>query len=496
MLLSQLIEPVPERRQIGVENPEIETVAYDSRRVVPGALFVCIRGERFDGHDFIGEAVRKGARALLVDRPDRIDGYPSGTTVVVVPDTRQALPILANRFFGYPSRDLKLVGVTGTKGKTTTTYLIEGTLRNAGLDTGVIGTLGARVRGAAVPLDRTTPESVDLQELLARMVGEKVSAAVMEVSSHALVMRRTEGCEYDVGVFTNLTHDHLDFHHTLDEYLDAKLMLFLAYPRASGKRFTAVVNADDPSAGRVIEATHGDVITYGVQSRADIRASNVCANAAGVSFEVQSPAGAFHVDLALGGAFNVYNSLASIGAALALGLDVDAIKRGLESVPAVAGRFESVDSGRGFAVIVDYAHSPDSLENVLKSARELTPQRLIVVFGCGGDRDRAKRPVMGRIAADLADMCIITSDNPRSESPEAIINEILAGTNGARASVEAITDRREAIKHALDSARAGDLVIVAGKGHETYQIFEDRTIHFDDREVVRELLSGRRNGSA
>jgi len=493
MLLSQLIEPLQEKRQIGPGDPDISSIAYDSRSVKPGALFVSARGERFDGHDFIPEALQNGACAVMADDPKRIETLQLDVPLIAVPDSRRALPILANHFFGCPSRKLKLIGVTGTKGKTTATYLIEGVLRQAGLSTGVIGTLGARIRGASVPLERTTPESVDLQGLLARMVSEGVSAAAMEVSSHALAMYRTEGCEFDVGVFTNLTHDHLDFHGSLEDYLETKLMLFDVYPRASGKRFAGVINADDPKSERVCRATYGDVLTFGIRNPADVQAANVSADAKGVSFLALCPAGQFHVALSLGGIFNVYNSLAAIGAALALGLDVEQIKAGLESVRAVDGRFESVDCGQDFAVIVDYAHSPDSLENVLKSARELTCRRLIVVFGCGGDRDKMKRPVMGRIASDLADMCIVTSDNPRSEYPQAIIYEILAGMD-ERTPVEAIVDRREAIKHALDTAQAGDLVLIAGKGHETYQIFKDRTVHFDDREVVRELLCGSGSG--
>ena len=493
MLLSELIEPLRERRQIGLGNPDIGSIAYDSRCVSHGALFVSTRGQCFDGHDFIDDALRSGACAVMADDPERIERLRLDVPLIAVPDTRQALPILANHFFDYPSRRLKLVGVTGTKGKTTTTYLIEGVLRQAGVSTGVIGTLGARIRGASVPLERTTPESVDLQALLARMVSEEVSAAAMEVSSHALAMHRTDGCEFDVGVFTNLTHDHLDFHGSLEDYLETKLMLFDSYPRASGKRFTGVINADDSRSERVCKATYGDVITFGIRNPADVQATNVSADAKGVSFLALCPAGRFHVALSLGGIFNVYNSLAAIGVALSLGLDMQQIKAGLESVRAVNGRFESIDCGQDFAVIVDYAHSPDSLENVLKSARELTRRRLIVVFGCGGDRDKMKRPVMGKLASDLADLCIVTSDNPRSEDPQAIISEILAGAD-ERAAVEAIVDRREAIKCALDAAQPGDLVLIAGKGHETYQIFKDRTVHFDDREVVRELLCGSGSG--
>ncbi|HUV05204.1 MAG TPA: UDP-N-acetylmuramoyl-L-alanyl-D-glutamate--2,6-diaminopimelate ligase [Armatimonadota bacterium] len=493
MLLSELVEPLEEKRQIGSGNPDISSIAYDSRCVTAGALFVSTRGQQFDGHDFVDEALHSGACAVMADDPKRIEAFRLDVPLIAVPDTRRALPILANHFFGYPSRRLKLVGVTGTKGKTTTTYLIEGVLRQAGLSAGVIGTLGARIRGAPVPLERTTPEAVELQGLLASMVSEGVAAAAMEVSSHALAMHRTDGCEYDVGVFTNLTHDHLDFHGSIEDYLETKLMLFDSYPRASKKPFTAVINADDPRSERVCRATYGDILTFGIRNPADVQGTNVSVNAKGVSFLVLCPAGQFHVALSLGGIFNVYNSLAAIGAALSLGVEAEQIKSGLESIRAVDGRFESVDCGQDFAVIVDYAHSPDSLENVLKSARELTRGRLILVFGCGGDRDKMKRPVMGKIASDLADLCIVTSDNPRSEEPQAIINEIVAGMD-ERASVEAIVDRLEAIKRALDAAGAGDLVLVAGKGHETYQIFKDRTVHFDDREVVRELLCGSGSG--
>ena len=490
MLLSRLIEVLHDKRQTSSQDPDISSIAYDSRRVMPGALFVCIQGERFNGHGFVGDALSRGASAILAERMSGSVNVP----VILVPDTRQALPILANHFFDYPSRRLKLIGVTGTKGKTTTTYLIEAALESAGLTAGVIGTLGARIRGEEVPLERTTPESVDLQELLARMVSEGVDAAAMEVSSHALAKRRTEGCEYDVSVFTNLTRDHLDFHKTLEDYLETKMMLFSEYPKASKKRFAGIINADDPAGEKVCRVVSGDVFTYGIREAADIRASNINAGSNGVSFDVSGAAGEGHVDLKIGGVFNVYNSLAAIGSAWALGLSLDQVKAGLESVTSVAGRFESVDCGQDFGVIVDYAHTPDSLENILRAARELTSGRLIVVFGCGGDRDKGKRPQMGGIASELADISVITSDNPRSEDPQTIIDEIVAGSNGGRAQVSQIVDRREAIRHALEAAQPGDLVVIAGKGHETYQIFADRTIHFDDREVVRELLADLRHG--
>jgi len=489
MLLSRLIDPLPEKRIVGTVDPEIEQIAYDSRRVVPGTLFACIRGSRFDGHNFIPDALKNGASAILADRA--VSTSPDGSAVptVLVPEVRKALPVLANRFYGYPSRHLKLVGITGTNGKTTTTYLVESMLRAAGVPAGVIGTLGARIKGTPAPTERTTPESVDLQKLLSQMVQEGVRAVAMEVSSHALAMHRTEGCEFDVGVFTNLTQDHLDFHSSIEDYLQTKMLLFREYPQSSSKTFIAVVNLDDPYGEEVARSTHGKVITYGISSEADVRATNVNATAEGISFRAATPVGNFDLSLKLGGLFNVYNSLAAIGAGIALGLGMGEIKSGLSSVSPVAGRFEAVGQGKDFGVIVDYAHTPDGLENVLKSARFLTTGRLIVVFGCGGDRDKAKRPIMGRIASELADFCIVTSDNPRSEPPEQIAEEIIAGIDRSKAGqVKVVLDRREAIRQALETARSGDLVVVAGKGHETYQIFKDKTIPFDDREVVRELL--------
>ncbi|MHB1000957.1 MAG: UDP-N-acetylmuramoyl-L-alanyl-D-glutamate--2,6-diaminopimelate ligase [Armatimonadota bacterium] len=495
MLFSKLIESINETIN-GTHDPEISAITYDSRKVVPGALFVCIRGDNFDGHKFIGDAVTNGADAIIADDVTAIDILKSNFPVVIVPDTRVALPILANQFFDYPSRKLKLVGVTGTKGKTTITYLLDAIFKQAGFGSGVIGTMGTRINGKPVPSNRTTPESVDLQELFSRMISDGVSAVAMEVSSHALIKHRTEGTEFDVAVYTNLTHEHLDFHNTLDEYFDAKMILFKEYPPKSAKKFSAVVNIDDPRGEMVCSLTEGSAITYGINNSADISASNIIANAGGVSFDVTYWQGEFHVNMNLGGMFNVYNSLAAIGASIALGIGTDDIKAGLESIASVDGRFEAVKCGQDFDVIVDYAHTPDSLDNVLKSAKEISTGHLIVVFGCGGNRDRTKRPVMGRIAGDMADICIVTSDNPRKEDPDSIIAEIMAGVELCKGSIiETVTDRRDAIRRAIDLAETGDMVVIAGKGHETYQEFADHTIHFDDREVVREILCDIGNGS-
>lgn len=487
MLFSKLIEALPEKRVVGSGDPDISGIAYDSRQVVPGSLFVCIRGGRFDGHEFLVDALAKGACAVVTDDVALASQKASGILFLEVPDTRTALPLLSARFFEYPSRRLKLVGVTGTKGKTTTIHLLEGIMKRAGHDTGVIGTLGVRYSDVVVSASNTTPESTDLQATFATMLDRGVSAVAMEVSSHALVKGRTDGCEFDVGVFTNLTQDHLDFHHTLDEYFEAKLLMFEKLPLSSQKRFVAVVNADDPRGGDVKKATRGNVLMYGIRNDADVKADNVSLDASGSEFDVSSPAGQFHVSLKLGGIFNVYNALAAIGSGIALGFEIDAIVEGLQSVEFVPGRFVPVKCGQKFGVVIDYAHSPDSLANILTAARDLTEKRLIAVFGCGGDRDRTKRPIMGKIGAELADVCVVTSDNPRSEDPDSIVQEVLAGMPRTQ-SVEAITDRREAIERAIKIAQPGDFVVIAGKGHETYQIFKDQTIHFDDSEVVREVL--------
>lgn len=488
MLLSELIAPISEKYLHSESDVDITSIAYDSRHVKPGALFVCIRGERFDGNAFATDAIHRGAGAVMTDSRRQTEELRSRVAVVEVPDARAVLSTIANQFYDHPSRRMKLVGVTGTKGKTTTTYLVEGILHAAGFPTGVIGTLGAKLRGANIHQDRTTPESVDLQELLSCMVNQGITAAAMEVSSHALVKGRTEGCEYDVGVFTNLGHDHLDFHHTPEEYLKAKITLFDRYPQRTDKQFVGVINIDDSMGKTVCESTKGRVLTFGMKNPADITATDVEAGANGVRFTANTSSGSFDVDLRLPGIFNVYNALAAIGAAIALGVSTEEIKNGLEYVKSVPGRFESVDCGQDFGVIVDFAHTPDSLENVLRAAREVTKRRLVTVFGCGGDRDKSKRPVMGRIGAELSDWCIITSDNPRTEDPDSIVKEIVAGIGEHTGRVESITDRRSAIEHALNIARAGDVVVLAGKGHETYQIFRERTIHFDDREVVREVL--------
>jgi UDP-N-acetylmuramoyl-L-alanyl-D-glutamate--2,6-diaminopimelate ligase len=471
----------------------ISGLSYDSRHVKPRDLFFCVRGEKSDGHRFLSDAIARGAVAAVVDQPG-----PFALPVLRVPDVRAAMPLLSAAFHHHPARKLSLVGVTGTNGKTTTAFLIAALARAAGRGAGVIGTIGARINDEQLPGDRTTPESPDLQGLLARMAAADPGAGMvvaMEVSSHALSLERTVGCEFDVGVFTNLTQDHLDFHGDMESYFQAKVKLFTEYPSASGKPFVGVVNTDDPYGRRLAELSAGRVLSYGLERSADLRASDIHGTARELTYRLDTPEGDFEVHLRLGGLFNVYNSLAAMGAARALGIPWSVILPAIGEATGVPGRFESVVAEgvrQEYSVIVDYAHSPDGLENVLRSARALEPRRVISVFGCGGDRDRTKRPIMGRIAAELSDLVIVTSDNPRSEEPAAILADIVAGIPAERAeTVRTVVDRRTAIREAVAAAQPGDLVVIAGKGHETYQIFARETIHFDDREEARAAIHDR-----
>jgi UDP-N-acetylmuramoyl-L-alanyl-D-glutamate--2,6-diaminopimelate ligase len=489
MYLSELAALLPEAERRSTVDPVIRGITHDSRRVKPGDLFLCVPGQKADGHAFLAKAAESGAVAAVVEHTEGLD---LDLPLLVVPSTRAVMGPLSAAIHGYPSRAFTLVGITGTNGKTTTSLLVEALFRAAGCGTGVIGTLGARIGDRELPGDRTTPEAPDLQALFAEMAAADVRAVAMEVSSHALALDRTLGAEFDIGVFTNLTQDHLDFHATLDRYFDAKARLFTDYPSQSAKPFAAVLNLDDPYGQQLRNLSRGRIITYGIDREATLAATEVRATPGGVAFRLtHEGAPSASIQLRLGGRFNVSNALAALGVAHAAGLDGERALAALAAVPGIPGRFEAVDAGQEFAVIVDYAHSPDGLLNVLNAARALEPARLIVVFGCGGDRDRGKRPLMGRLAAELADQVVVTSDNPRSEEPGAIIREIMAGIETVRqrrAQVVELPDRRAAIAHAIRMARPDDLVLIAGKGHENYQIFADRTIHFDDREVAREVL--------
>jgi UDP-N-acetylmuramoyl-L-alanyl-D-glutamate--2,6-diaminopimelate ligase len=453
---------------------DVSGLAFDNRRVAPGTLFFCVPGFTRDGHDFAPDAVARGAAALVVERPLGL-----GVPEVEVLSVREAMAPIAARFNGDPTARLAVVGITGTNGKTTTAYLVRELLEAAGRRTALLGTIKSVIGGSEAPVARTTPEAVDLQAAFAEMAAAGDVACSMEVSSHALALHRADAIHWDVAVFTNLTQDHLDFHPTMEDYYVAKRRLFEAGPRVS------VINVDDPF-GRRLASELGGAVTVAMDHDADVRATDVQMTMSGAEFSVDG----LRLRSPLPGRFNIANVLAAVAAARALGVEDATIERALPTAAPVPGRFQPVDEGQGFAVLVDYAHTPDSLENVLRAARELTRRRVVVTFGAGGDRDRGKRPVMGEIAARLADEVVVTSDNPRSEDPEAILAEILAGIE--REDVHSEVDRRAAIERAIGLASDGDVVVIAGKGHEQGQEFAGgRKVPFDDATVAREALRAR-----
>ena len=485
MQLKTLLAATPVRQIIGPVNRPVENIAYDSRRVQRNSMFVALRGEKTDGHQFIGHAIEKGASVIVAEREEK----NSRVTCLVVENTRTALADLSATFYGHPARKLKLAGVTGTNGKTTTTFLIKHMCESAGLRCGLVGTVRYEIGERILPAIRTTPESLDLQELLAQIANAGCKAAAMEVSSHALAQDRTRGLEWDVAVFTNLTQDHLDFHRTMENYFDAKMELFTGLATQEQKRKpVAIVNIDDRYGQQLLDKIDKRVavVTYGMGLRADFRASNYRAEFTGTSYQLDARGKNYLVRLPLIGRFNVANSVAALAAANALGINLRTAVFSLAKSPQVPGRLELVPAKRQFQVFVDYAHTPDALGNVLKTLRELEPHRLIAVFGCGGDRDRQKRPLMAEMADRLADYSIITSDNPRKEDPNAIVAEIEKGFRSNH--YEKIVDRTKAINRAVALTRPRDIVLIAGKGHENYQEFADYTIPFDDIQVARRAI--------
>ncbi len=485
MKLSALLKDVEVLKVRGDPSAEITAVAYDSRRAVPGCLFAAVRGLKAAGTDFVGMAVEKGARAVICE--EYRGRMPEDVAFVFVPDARTAMAMVAANFYGRPSSILKLVGVTGTNGKTTTSYLIKSVLESWDGSVGLLGTINYQVGGKVLPAPNTTPESVDLQGFLAAMLGSGSKYAVLEVSSHSVTLKRVAGCEFAVKVFTNLTQDHLDFHGGMEEYYSSKKRLFTEFPGVS------VINLDDPKGMDLVGSATGGVITYAVTAQADVTARKVRLTPDGVSFTLVTPKGETEISSGLIGRHNVYNILAAAGACLGLDVSLDAIAQGIEKNEGVSGRFEKVDLGQDFSVVVDFAHTEDALERAMTAAREFTRGRLITLFGCGGDRDRTKRPKMGYAASRLSDVVVLTSDNPRTEDPEAIIAQVEAGIieEGSKKKGEGyfiIPDRGDAIDFAVGQARAGDAVLLAGKGHEDYQIVGDTKYHFDDREVARKAI--------
>jgi UDP-N-acetylmuramoyl-L-alanyl-D-glutamate--2,6-diaminopimelate ligase len=477
MEIDQLIAALGPSDVVGRAPVEIADLVYDAGSVGPGSLFFCVPGTRADGHEFAAEAVASGAAALVVERPLELE-----VPQLVVPSVRAAMPVAADEFFGHPTNELHVAGVTGTNGKTTTAFLLYAILAAAARRPGLLGTIESRVGGERRPAVRTTPEAIDLQRAFREMLDAGDRSAAVEATSHGSTLGRLDRVRFSALVFTNLTQDHLDFHGTLEEYFDAKRRLFIE------TRPPAAVNVGDEHGRRLAEELRGqnELVTFGLVDDAELHAEDLVLGPRGARFRADG----IELETRLRGRFNVENVLGAVAAARLLEIPDDAIVYGVRELRGVPGRFEAVDEGQPFAVLVDYAHTPDSLENVLRTARDLAQSRVICVFGCGGDRDRGKRPLMGRIATELADLAIVTSDNPRSEEPEAIIAQILEGAGDA----EVEPDRREAIARAIGEAAEGDVVVIAGKGHEQGQQFADRTIPFDDREVAREAL--RRLGAA
>ncbi len=472
-------------------DPVVRGLSTDSRCVKPGDLFIAIRGFAADGHRYVDDAIARGAAAVIIEDEAFKPGIADAVPVLQVDNTRRATALLADEFYDHPSGKLTLVGVTGTNGKTTVSLLLDSIFRAAGKRTGVVGTLGRTVDGVSRNADRTTPDAVELQALLAEMVRTQVTHVAMEVSSHALDLDRTHMCRFAGAVFTNLTQDHLDYHHDLDEYLQAKLGLFTTYADMADADhpMIAAINVDNPAGLRVAEAARCPVIRYGTNGGSEIRARSISVQAEGARFELVIEGRKHPVCLRLTGHFNVHNALAAAACCHGLGFAPEEIVAGLEGLAAVPGRFECVSEGRPYTVIVDYAHTPAALQNVLTAARALNPRRLLCVMGCGGDRDRGKRPKMGKVAMEYSDFSIVTSDNPRTEDPLAIIEDIKGGLASANYLVE--PDRREAIFKAVEMCEPGDILIIAGKGHETYQEFADHRNDFDDRTVAREAIAAR-----
>ena len=490
--LASLLNLLPEVKILGSAEKIITDITADSRTVQAGSLFIALRGATVDGHKFLPMAAAKGAVAALVEEVPQEP--PEGVTLLVVPDTRAAMELITPYFYDYPGKRLRMVGVTGTNGKTTTTNIIRLILRKAGHKVGLIGTINIMIEDEETVSHNTTPDVVDLQKTLYAMVCAGCDYCVMEVSSHALALKRVAGIEYDCAVLTNITQDHLDFHKTMENYRDAKSLLFEHLTDGNKTNKNAVFNMDDPSSAVIKARTKARTWTYGKGEENDIHPLRFTVAPKHMQLALATPVGEMDLELKITGEFNVYNVMSAVGAMLAEGISKETIVAVLDGFDGVPGRFQLVEAGQPYTVIVDYAHTPDGLENVLHTARSITRGKLWVVFGCGGDRDNKKRPIMGGLALELADKVVVTSDNPRTEDPERIIDEIFTALQNVPTGKEVfrLSDRREAINFALANAAAEDVILIAGKGHENYQILKDRTIHFDDKEVVLEYWSDKK----
>ena len=484
--LAAIVNLLPNVEVIGDVNKTITDVTADSRVVIGGSLFICLKGATVDGHKFLPMAASKGAVAAIVEEiPDSI---PQGVTLLKVDDTRAAMEIVTPFFFDYPGKKMRMLGLTGTNGKTTTTNIMRLILRKAGYKVGLIGTINIMIEDEEIVSHNTTPDVVDLQKTLYAMQQAGCQYVVMEVSSHALVLKRVEGIEYDCAVLTNITQDHLDFHKTMENYRDAKSLLFEHLTDGNKANKHAIFNMDDPSSPIIMARTKAPVLTFGKVATNDVYPLSFKVEAKHMELKLMTPVGEMDLDLKITGEFNVYNVMSAVAAMLAEGISKEVICDVLDGFDGVPGRFQLVEAGQPYTVVVDYAHTPDGLENVLNTARAITKGKLWVVFGCGGDRDAKKRPIMGGLALELADNIVVTSDNPRSEDPEKILDDICVAFKDVpvQKSLTRIADRKEAIEFALKNAEAEDVILIAGKGHENYQILKNETIHFDDREVVIE----------
>ena len=475
MLLSELAKST--RHELIGRDTEVRELVYNSRKVKHGDVFCCIMGTFADGHKYAQQAVDAGAAALVVERKLDID-----VPQILVEDTRIAMAEMAAAYYGYPSREMQMIGVTGTNGKTSTTYMLKAIAERMGKKVGLIGTIRNMIGDIIIDTERTTPESVDLQRILRQMKDEKVDVVIMEVSSHSLDQKRVHGIEYDVGEFTNLTQDHLDYHKTFENYFNAKKLLFK-------QSRMAVINKDDPYANRMMEGLDIPVMTFGIREKADVTASEIDITTRGVQFDFNYKNITSRFNVPIPGIFSVFNAIGAATVALSLGWNLDSIKYGLEHMMSVSGRLEPLPTGKNeFTVLLDYAHTPDALENVLKTVKGFATGRIVTLFGCGGDRDHAKRPIMGEIAGRFSDFAIVTSDNPRTENPMDIINSIVEGVKKSGCEYVVIENRREAIEYALKNARKNDVIILAGKGHENYQEINGGKHHFDEKEIVAEIL--------
>jgi UDP-N-acetylmuramoyl-L-alanyl-D-glutamate--2,6-diaminopimelate ligase len=494
MKLSDLLSSLHICHAKGNLDIEVKGIETDSRKVKPGYLFIALRGFTVDGHQYVGQAAANGAVAFLVEGMDESVVLPG--VFAIVPDTRRALAVIADRFYHHPTRSLNVIGVTGTNGKTSITYLIEQMMKDAGHKSGIIGTIQMRIGDYTEEVSNTTPESIQLQKWFSLMLDKGADHACIEVSSHALEMGRVRGCNFRTAIFTNLTQDHLDYHQTMENYRNAKSLLFsqLGNTYNDSQMKFAILNADDEASEYYSKVTSAQVIYYGIDREADVRALDIKINESGTDFLLQTYKGSIPATTKMVGKFSVYNVLAATAACLAEGIPLSSIQKSLESISGVQGRFERVDEGQDYTVIVDYAHTPDSLKNVLETAKEFTKGDIYCIIGCGGDRDRTKRPIMARIAVEHARYAIFTSDNPRSEEPDHILQDMINGVKGNPSSIgqyTAIIDRKEAIEDTISKARQGDCVIIAGKGHETYQIMKGQTLPFDDKQVASAAIQSR-----